>query len=62
MGFRGLGNPARRAPMTYFVSLKITALLIGLFYVVTHLPGALAPAWTARRVKALPRIIPSASC
>jgi len=44
--------------MTYFVSLKITAIVIGLFYFLTHLPGALKPAWTARRAKTLPRNYP----
>ncbi len=44
--------------MTYFVSFKLTAIIIGLFYVLTHLPGALVPAWTAPRVRALPRNYP----
>jgi hypothetical protein len=30
--------------MTYFVSLRLTAIVLGLFYLAIHLPGALAPA------------------
>jgi hypothetical protein len=41
--------------MTYFVSLKITAIVIGLFYVASHLPGALRPVPFARQAKRLPR-------
>ncbi len=44
--------------MTYFVSLKITALVIGLLYLAGHLPGALAPARAARRLRHLPRNYP----
>ena len=44
--------------MTYFVSLKLTALIIGLLYLLTHLPGALAPQWVAARAKNLPRNYP----
>jgi hypothetical protein len=29
--------------MTYFVSLKLTAIVVGLLYLLAHLPGALAP-------------------
>jgi hypothetical protein len=44
--------------MTYFVSLKIVAIVIGLFYIATHLAGALAPAWASRHIQALPRNYP----
>jgi hypothetical protein len=33
--------------MTYFVSLKLTAIGVGLLYLATHLPAALMPAWMA---------------
>ena len=29
--------------MTYFVSLRLTAIVLGILYILTHLPGALAP-------------------
>jgi hypothetical protein len=29
--------------MTYFVSLRLTAIVLGVFYLATHLPGAIAP-------------------
>lgn len=44
--------------MTYFVSLKITAIAIGLLYLAAHLPGALAPAVTAHRLRLLSRNYP----
>ncbi len=44
--------------MTYFVSLKIVALVLGLLYLAGHLPGALAPAWVAARARRLPRNYP----
>jgi hypothetical protein len=44
--------------MTYFVSLKITAIVIGLLYLVFHLPGALAPARAAHRLRHLPNNYP----
>jgi hypothetical protein len=44
--------------MTYFVSLKITAVIIGLLYLLSHGPGAFAPAWAARRLRPLPRNYP----
>jgi hypothetical protein len=44
--------------MTYFVSLRIVAIVVGLFYLATHLPGALAPGWTAPRARTLPRNYP----
>jgi hypothetical protein len=44
--------------MTYFVSLKIVAIIIGLFYLATHLAGALAPHWAAPRLRTLPRSRP----
>jgi hypothetical protein len=48
----------RGFPMTYFVSLKITALIIGVLYLLSHSPGAFAPAWTAPRLRPLPRNYP----
>jgi len=44
--------------MTYFVSLKITAIIIGLIYLAAHLPGAIAPAATAHRLQLLSRHYP----
>jgi hypothetical protein len=44
--------------MTYFVSLKITAIVVGLLYFALHLPGAIAPAWTIRVARPLPRNYP----
>jgi hypothetical protein len=44
--------------MTYFVSLKITAIVIGLLYLVSHLPAALFPEWIGPRLKPLPRHYP----
>lgn len=44
--------------MTYFVSLKLVALVIGLIYLASHLPGALAPAWYSDYLKKLPRFYP----
>ena len=44
--------------MTYFVSLKITAIVIGLFYLATHAPGLLAPASTIHRARQLPSNYP----
>jgi hypothetical protein len=41
--------------MTYFVSLKLVALVVGLFYLATHLVGALAPRPTLPLLRALPR-------
>jgi hypothetical protein len=58
MGFRGPGETGAAMPMTYFVSLKIVAIVIGLFYIATHLPGALAPHWAALRARTLPRNYP----
>jgi hypothetical protein len=52
-----MGSPARAA-MTYFVSLKITAVIIGLLYLLSHSPGAFAPAWTVRQLRPLPRNYP----
>jgi hypothetical protein len=54
MGFLTALVPALSL-MTYFVSLKIVALVIGLFYIVSHLPGALAPHRMKIRAKSLPR-------
>jgi hypothetical protein len=44
--------------MTYFVSLKVVAIFAGLFYVATHLAGALAPNWAAPHLRTLPRSRP----
>jgi uncharacterized protein YjeT (DUF2065 family) len=44
--------------MTYFVSLKITAILIGLLCFAGHLPGALAPERFAALIRSLPRNYP----
>jgi hypothetical protein len=41
--------------MTYFVSLKYVALVLGLIYLATHGPGAIAPDWTAKIARPLPR-------
>ena len=44
--------------MTYFVSLRLTAIVLGLIYVASHLPAALAPVryidWTRRLVRSYP--------
>ncbi|HEV3271906.1 MAG TPA: hypothetical protein VGZ93_06970 [Candidatus Methylacidiphilales bacterium] len=44
--------------MTYFVSLKITAIIVGLLCLAGHLPGALAPGKFAPLLKAMPRNYP----
>jgi hypothetical protein len=44
--------------MTYFVSLRLTAIVLGLFYLATHLPGALAPARVGALARRLPRNYP----
>jgi hypothetical protein len=44
--------------MTYFVSLKWTAIIIGLMAIAGHLPPALAPARFAPVLKRLPRNYP----
>jgi uncharacterized protein YjeT (DUF2065 family) len=44
--------------MTYFVSLKITAIIIGLLALAGHLPAALAPARFAPLLRSLPRNYP----
>ena len=41
--------------MTYFVSLKITAIIIGLLCIIGHLPAALAPDRIAALMRTLPR-------
>ena len=44
--------------MTYFVSLRLTAIVLGVIYVASHLPAALAPVryvdWTRRLVRSYP--------
>jgi hypothetical protein len=44
--------------MTYFVSLKITAIIIGVLVLLVHLPSALAPARFAPIFRSLPRNYP----
>jgi len=44
--------------MTYFVSLKLVAIIIGLLYIAAHLPPALAPARFGPLLKKLPRNYP----
>jgi hypothetical protein len=44
--------------MTYFVSLRLVAIVLGLLYIAAHLPGALFPNETAARLRALPRNYP----
>jgi hypothetical protein len=50
---RALAAP--RLPMTYFVSLRLTAIVLGVVYLVASLPAALAPAafaaWSRRLVR-----------
>jgi uncharacterized protein YjeT (DUF2065 family) len=58
MGFR-VGGIARNAfPMTYFVSLKITAIIIGALCILGHLPLALAPQKLGALLRTLPRNYP----
>ncbi len=57
MGFRG-GGAIRIFPMTYFVSLKWTAIIIGLLAIAGHLPLALAPVRFTPVLKSLPRNYP----
>ena len=44
--------------MTYFVSLKLTAIVLGLLYLAVHLPGALAPGRFGVLARSLPRNYP----
>jgi hypothetical protein len=44
--------------MTYFVSLKITAIIVGLLFVAGHLPFALAPGRWTKLLRSLPRNYP----
>jgi uncharacterized protein YjeT (DUF2065 family) len=44
--------------MTYFVSLKITAIIIGLLAIIGHLPFALAPQRFSPLLRSLPRNYP----
>ena len=59
MSFRvgGIGWSAR-VPMTYFVSLKITAIIIGILALLGHLPAALMPEKFGPILKSLPRNYP----
>jgi hypothetical protein len=45
-------------PMTYFVSFKITALIVGLLVIAAHLPLALAPGRLTPTLRSLPRNYP----
>jgi uncharacterized protein YjeT (DUF2065 family) len=47
-----------RALMTYFVSLKITALIVGALIALAHLPSALAPVRWTPTLRGLPRNYP----
>jgi hypothetical protein len=58
MGFRVVGATCDAFAMTYFVSLKITAIIIGLLCAFVHLPFALAPARFTRLMRGLPRNYP----
>ncbi len=53
----GDGLSARRT-MTYFVSLKITAIIVGLLVALGHLPFALAPERLTPTLRRLPRNYP----
>ncbi len=44
--------------MTYFVSLRLTAIVLGLLYIGLHLPAALAPAATAKWARKMPTNYP----
>jgi hypothetical protein len=44
--------------MTYFVSLRLTAIVLGVLYLAAHLPGALAPARFGALARRLPRNYP----
>ena len=44
--------------MTYFVSLRLVAIVLGLLYLATHTPGALAPAPVGAWLRKLPRHYP----
>ena len=57
MGFR-VGGRSADVSMTYFVSLKITAIVIGLLYVLGHLPFALLPAQLTGLARSMPRNYP----
>jgi hypothetical protein len=44
--------------MTYFVSLRLTAIVLGVIYLALHLPGALVPARYGAFLRPLPRNYP----
>ena len=44
--------------MTYFVSLRLTAIVLGVIYLITHTPGALAPARVGAFLRPLTRNYP----
>ncbi len=58
MGFRVGGRRRRVLLMTYFVSLKITAIIVGLLISLGHLPLALAPERFGALMRTLPRNYP----
>jgi len=58
MGFRVSGSVRGASLMTYFVSLKITAIIIGLLALAGHLPAALAPQKFGPILRGLPRSYP----
>ena len=59
MGFRMSGtNPLRPATMTYFVSLKIVTIIVGLLISLAHLPLALAAERVGPFMRSLPRNYP----
>jgi hypothetical protein len=58
MGFPRRQGLAAVSLMTYFVSLKLVAIIIGLLYVALHLPSALAPERIGVLMRKLPRNYP----
>ena len=58
MGFRVGGWNRRALLMTYFVSLKIVTIIVGLLVALGHLPMALAPEQSGRVMRSLPRNYP----
>jgi uncharacterized protein YjeT (DUF2065 family) len=58
MGFRVGGRTRDSLPMTYFVSLKITAIIVVLLAFLGHLPLALWPAQFIGLLRGLPRNYP----
>jgi hypothetical protein len=54
----GHGDGLSPRPMTYFVSLKITGIIVGLLVALAHLPLALAPERWTPMLRRLPRNYP----